>query len=756
MSATDLAYYEKEDDYEEIKMYLDMDSVEENLGEQDLPSFEPDFSSSIIIDNVPKVPKDKMSRLLDVLLKIYVQLSAIQQKDIHMPFDESTGLTHGFCFVKFATKDEAEQAMKVTQGLAIDKKHTFKISLYSDLDKYASIPNDYTPPPPKAIHIRPDPTSWLADTQFRDQFVIRHTHDTEVFWCANVAGEDPSMVYGGEREKEDGKVWCESFVTWSPQGTYLATFHPQGIKLWGSSDFESQGRFMHSKVEDLAFSPCENYLITYRYSYPEGIIVWDIRSGEKLRSFDFKNPGDINYFVQFTVKEVKDDGKEGKERIVRGRVKAYDEETDTYKIEEGNKEHLDVPAMFFNGKEEHHNVLPIQEPNRLKWSPDGKYVARLGPDIISVYQLPSMTLLDKKSIACREILDFVWSPRKSMISYWSPSVGNHPALINIISIPERETMSSRKLFDVTDGRMVWQNEGDYLCVHMTKQQGRKRSYVLMFFRTSDPNVPVEQIELTEPILNVSWEPSGDKICIMYGETRSPNIAFYSMSCKLGAGKTRNEVTHLFTRSGQNCSEVLWSPAGGMAALAYFAHDTCIFDLLDIENNISMAARRHDRCNKLYWDPSGRYIASCTITDLRNVGTKGHMDDGYNIFTFQGALVASVKREKLYQFAWRPRPKGLLSAEEKKKVIKNLRKYEKIFEKEDRQRKVEIEKAQIEARFKTADEFFIRYNQLKQVARASRSKKIADRGGYDSEDEANFKIERVINEQVLSTKDIVMQ
>ena len=99
-------------------------------------------------------------------------------------------------------------------------------------------------------------------------------------------------------------------------------------------------------------------------------------------------------------------------------------------------------------------MTPLQEPNRLKWSSDGKYLARLGPDMISVYELPEMTLLDKKSIAAKEILDFMWSPKSNLISYWSPAEANHPAIINILRVPERDEISSRKLFDVSDGRMV--------------------------------------------------------------------------------------------------------------------------------------------------------------------------------------------------------------------------------------------------------------------------------------------------------------
>ena len=31
--------------------------------------------------------------------------------------------------------------------------------------------------------------------------------------------------------------WTETYVKWSPLGTYLATFHTKGIALWGGEDF---------------------------------------------------------------------------------------------------------------------------------------------------------------------------------------------------------------------------------------------------------------------------------------------------------------------------------------------------------------------------------------------------------------------------------------------------------------------------------------------------------------------------------------
>ena len=114
-------------------------------------------------------------------------------------------------------QEEAENAIKGTQDFKIDKSHSFKVSFYNDLDKYATISDTYVPPPPPLFNSRPDPTTWLTDPSCRDQFVIRYGFETHINWI-NHTGEEPTLVYGGEREKQDGKVWCENYVCWSPQG----------------------------------------------------------------------------------------------------------------------------------------------------------------------------------------------------------------------------------------------------------------------------------------------------------------------------------------------------------------------------------------------------------------------------------------------------------------------------------------------------------------------------------------------------------
>lgn len=46
------------------------------------------------------------------------------------------------------------------------------------------------------------------------------------------------------------QFWTESFVQWSPLGTYLATVHRQGAALWGgATTFNRLMRCAHPQVE---------------------------------------------------------------------------------------------------------------------------------------------------------------------------------------------------------------------------------------------------------------------------------------------------------------------------------------------------------------------------------------------------------------------------------------------------------------------------------------------------------------------------
>ena len=140
---------------------------------------------------------------------------------------------------------------------------------------------EFRPYEERAVH------AWLEDPAYRDQFVVRHDEDTAVYWLEGRAHVPPALVYGGEREKGTGVNWCERYVAWSSQGTYLATFHNKGIAIWAGDAFEKIGRYAHKGVKAVIFSPGEKYVVTCNFldGDPRAFVVWDVKSGRELRNF---------------------------------------------------------------------------------------------------------------------------------------------------------------------------------------------------------------------------------------------------------------------------------------------------------------------------------------------------------------------------------------------------------------------------------------------------------------------------------------
>jgi len=185
---TETQYYESLPDYDDIIKYIEEDPADFEL-EYNVPEFVPDYSACIIVDNVPEVGADKLGKLTQMLVKMFSKVSpALTDADLFMPFNATSDLTLGCCFIKFSNGKEAELAVTTFQGFAIDKKHSFKVNMYSDLEKYKNISAEYIPAQPTAFKPRPDPTDWLSDSKGRDQFVIRQANETEISW-ANLNGK---------------------------------------------------------------------------------------------------------------------------------------------------------------------------------------------------------------------------------------------------------------------------------------------------------------------------------------------------------------------------------------------------------------------------------------------------------------------------------------------------------------------------------------------------------------------------------------
>jgi len=99
--------------------------------------------------------------------------------------------------------------------------------------------------------------------------------------------------------------------------------------------------------------------------------------------------------------------------------------------------------------------------------------------------------------------------------------------------------------------------------------------------------------------------------------------------------------------------------------------------VDAETGDITSEADHPMCTQVLWDPTGRYLA--TVTDNQRI------ENGYRLWSFHGTELLEERKQSLYQFAWRPRPKGLLPKDklESLKTPKLLKQYRTKFRKEDR-------------------------------------------------------------------------
>ncbi|ORY82509.1 eukaryotic translation initiation factor 3 [Protomyces lactucae-debilis] len=648
------------------------DSVDDYLDFADLEDKyyvapEEGLDNIVLIDGAPIVPEAKKSALLRVLGKLFGSCGTVKEDGIVMPFEEQDGksMSKGFLFVEYETPEQAANAAKTLNGKKLDKQHTLLANLLEEVDKFANVDDEFVAPEETALAEQEHLRSWMADQAGRDQLVMFRGDEVSIVW--NKKSEQPETVVSR-------MGWTETYTSWSPLGSYLASFHQQGLQLWGGPSWKRIARFQHPKVKLIDFSPQENYLVTWsneglelpppghpaRKTIPftqedEGkhVFVWDLKKGILLRSF---------------------------------------------------------AALPTEPSQPGQPAKKMRWP-MLKWSADEKYVARLTPgQQISVYEVPSMNLLDKKSIKVDGVVDFEWSPAPAsdkkagadgdLLAYWTPEVNNQPARVSVMSIPSKEVVRTKNLYSVTDCKMHWQSAGDYLCIKVDRHtKSKKGSFTNMeIFRINEKNIPVEVIEIKETIIEFAWEPKGARFAVI--QTMDPNLgqpnttlktvlAFYAFE----SSKARAEANFKLVRSvdRKTVNTLHWAPKGRFLVAATLGSSTT-FDLefwdVDFEgdkkdderdfaaNLQCLATAEHYGVTDLQWDPSGRYVVTSSSV------WKHKMENGYTIWDFKGQQIREERLDNFKQIIWRPRPPTYLSKQEQKEIRKKLRDYSKIFDEED--------------------------------------------------------------------------
>ncbi|PWN27073.1 translation initiation factor eIF-3b [Jaminaea rosea] len=634
--------------------------------------FDEGLDHVVVIDNVPVVDDAKKGKLFDIIQKrIKSQVGVDVDKELfHMPFG-SDGNSKGYMFVELASADDAALAVKTLDGFPLDKRHRFAVNRFSDIEALADIDENFTEPQQEEYVPNEHLRSWLLDPQGRDQVVMCRGNEVAVAW--HNRSSPPQVI-------DSRPGWTESYVQWSPFGTFLATLHGPGVALWGGPSYKKFMRFSHRGARLVDFSPSEKYMITWSHepiAVPENapvgpqhftaedegnrVAVWEVRTGHLLRTFPMAQ-----------------DEKKG-----------------------------------------------FQWP-MLKWSGDDQYCAQVIPGKqIRVYEAPSMGLQDKKSINIEGVVDFEWcplgdkdreaidawgdgsnpakgakKPRDNMIAFWVPEVANQPARASVMTIPNREIVRSKNLFNVSDCKLHWHPQGNYLCVKVDRHTKTKKSMFCNFeiFRMREKDFPVEVVELKDPVTAFAWEPQGSHFAVI--SSNDPNLGMTAPGITI---KTQLNFFHLDPKKGdfrllkmldnKTCNTVFWSPKGRHVVVATLGSSQK-FDLewYDVEFNAEIrqgaapvdpadevkliGSGEHYGITDLEWDPSGRYVATSASA------WRHSLENGYAVWDFRGQELQKHVQDRFKQILWRPRPRSLLSKEDQKRVRRNIRELGKQFEEED--------------------------------------------------------------------------
>jgi translation initiation factor 3 subunit B len=576
-------------------------------------------------------------------------------------------------FIELDSADDAALAIKTMDGYPFDKKHRFAVNRFSDIESLANLSEEYVEPAEEEYVDKEHLRSWLLDPQGRDQLVMCRGDDVHVAWHNRHA--PPQIFHTNNR-------WTESYVQWTPLGTFLATFHRQGIALWGGSTWQRFMRYAHPGARLVDFSPSEKYMVTWSHDpivVPENgpigpqhftaddegnrVAVWEVKTGHLLRTFPL--PPD-------------------------------DEE----------KKGFSWPF--------------------LKWSGDDKYCAQVVPGKqIRVYETPSMGLLEKKSINIDGVVDFEWcplsdadkaaieawgdgtnpakgakKPRDNMLAFWVPEVANQPARASVMQVPSREILRSKNLFNVSDCKLHWHPQGNYLCVKVDRHTKTKKSMFCNFeiFRMREKDFPVEVVELKDPVTAFAWEPYGSHFAVI--SSNDPNLGLIAPGITV---KTQLNFFHLDPKKGdfrllkvldnKTCNTVFWSPKGRQVVVATLGSSQK-FDLEWYDVDLSADLRQgvpaadpaeevrligqgeHYGITDLEWDPSGRFVATSASA------WRHSLENGYAIWDLKGQELQKQVQDRFKQILWRPRPRTLLSKEAQKQVRRTIREIGKQFEEED--------------------------------------------------------------------------
>lgn len=177
---------------------MPIDSIEDDFMRKKEEMYRVAKDCLVVIDNLPKIGPEKYEKLVNKLTPMFEKSARMRRDEQDAPrltfVRADNGSTLGFALAEYITPEEAAKAVASLHNFQLDRSHRFWVCTAGELERLQSIKEEFVPPPPLPVTLknRPNFKSWLLDERGRDQFMIRHNHETSVYWHDHIV--KPQLV----------------------------------------------------------------------------------------------------------------------------------------------------------------------------------------------------------------------------------------------------------------------------------------------------------------------------------------------------------------------------------------------------------------------------------------------------------------------------------------------------------------------------------------------------------------------------------
>jgi uncharacterized protein with WD repeat len=400
-----------------------------------------------------------------------------------------------------------------------------------------------------------------------------------------------------------------------------------------------------------------------------------------------------------------------------------------------------------------------------KWSYDSNYIAKVGKDLLSIYKLPTMTLLEDPetgkgaSFKIPNIQMCSWSPKKNMICTVAFTLdkpkdakSDMNSRVHIIQIPERVDVKWKTIpWFMTSCAIHWDDSGTRLMLILGRLVGKKStSTVVQIGDLSQKSLAVDEKEFSD-VRRVNLDENITRISVIHNPPQNITSGTIKYSVEMLKIETETKAKSLFTPIGtlvdKTLSHVLWSSNGNFFALVNTDESSANLGFLEfgaIKPNNSLEIIKSMKIpymNFSAWDPSGRCLLTSTAT--------GH----YTIWSGLGEQLLKDNALDLRQISWRPRPTIPLSDDRQKDIVAKLKVNAVRYEKEDDMIKNAV-KYEEERKRKEMRKRFEEYMALKRKEWTDSRKDRFELLGFDEDNLDDLEYEEIIEEEfVIDTKEV---